>query len=67
MSNINTNTETYEILIILIIKGVHKVAHDKQNHNDNLKDKRSWNIQNSGSLESVCRIGVPKTSYLSCP
>ena len=23
------------------------VAHDKQNHNDNLNGKRSWNIQNS--------------------
>ena len=29
------------------------VAHDKQNHNDNLKGKRSWNIQNYGSLESA--------------
>ena len=32
------------------------VAHDKQNHNYNLNGKRSWNIQNSGLLEPVCRI-----------
>ena len=54
MSNSNTNNETSEFLIILIKLTMSLwlyVSHNKQSYSYNLKVKRSWNIQNSESLE----------------